>query len=172
MRLWLLWTLATSAASLIVFTLPYWLAAVLFGAAVGAAQWLLLRNRIARANWWLPITVIAWPLGLGASYVVHAVGQAAGIAHLATAVYCTAAGAVVGVMQWLIVRRGRWIFLNAVGWGIGFAAGLSISRGLAGGAISGAIGGAITGMGLAQFLAVSGRTDAKPQSTRDPAESH
>ncbi len=33
---------------------------------VGAAQWLVLRRRVARAGWWIASTAAAWLLGLGA----------------------------------------------------------------------------------------------------------
>jgi hypothetical protein len=34
------------------------------GAALGAAQWLVLRRQVTRASWWIPANVFAWTSGL------------------------------------------------------------------------------------------------------------
>jgi hypothetical protein len=36
----------------------------LLGAILGVAQWLILRNELEFAGWWIPISIIAWTTGL------------------------------------------------------------------------------------------------------------
>lgn len=162
-RFWLQWTLLTTAVSAVVFVLSHWRAALSFAAALGALQWLLLRPRLKLAKWWVPASIVAWPLGLAASYLVHALSaQLLGVSHLPIALYAAAATAVVGAVQWLLLRRelsgaGWWIPANAVGWGLGFGLGFRAGGASAltlalGGLLSGAIGGAVTGAVLVWLL--------------------
>lgn len=39
----------------------------LFGATLGIAQWLVLRSRVARAAWWIPISTCGWGLAAALS---------------------------------------------------------------------------------------------------------
>ena len=41
------------------------LAGIVFGAAVGSAQWLVLRREVHWAGWWIVISTLAWAAGLG-----------------------------------------------------------------------------------------------------------
>lgn len=153
-RFWLLWTVATALASLIVFALPYWLGAISFGLIVGVAQWLLLRGRIERAARWIPANIVAWPAGLAASYGAHIIaGKVFGISHLPIAGYSAATGFAVGAIQWLVLRRslpaaGWWIGASVVAWAAAFGVGYEVRNAISfplAGALSGAIGGVITG---------------------------
>ncbi len=38
---------------------------LIVGAALGIAQWIVLREELYWAGWWIPINVIAWSTGLG-----------------------------------------------------------------------------------------------------------
>jgi hypothetical protein len=40
------------------------LAGPFLGAVLGVAQWLILRNELEFAGWWIPISIIAWTTGL------------------------------------------------------------------------------------------------------------
>jgi hypothetical protein len=68
-RLWLWWTLATTIAGAIVGALEssgFELVATLFftGLFIGAAQWLVLRQSIPQAFWWIVVSTLGWTLGL------------------------------------------------------------------------------------------------------------
>ncbi len=41
------------------------LTGAVLGAAVGTAQWLLLRNQVLWAGWWIPVSAVAWATGVG-----------------------------------------------------------------------------------------------------------
>jgi hypothetical protein len=68
-RLWLWWTLATTIAGAIVGALEalgFELVATIFftGLSIGAAQWLVLRQHIPKAFWWIVVSTLGWTLGL------------------------------------------------------------------------------------------------------------
>jgi hypothetical protein len=68
-RLWLWWTLATTIAGAIVGALEasgFELVATIFftGLFIGAAQWLVLRQYIPKAFWWIVVSTLGWTLGL------------------------------------------------------------------------------------------------------------
>ncbi len=82
------WLLATTVGYalpfIVVFPLgfpvtePIWLAGVLmllwFGVLLGVLQWLVLRNRLEHAGWWIPISIGGWLLAFvltGAAYVTN-----------------------------------------------------------------------------------------------------
>jgi len=159
---WLLWTVATSAASGVVFLLPYWIAALVYGVLLGSLQWLLLRSQIARAVWWIPAGVAGWPLALAATYLVHWIFRKLGGPYLGIAGYSAVAGAAIGCVQWLVLRAelrraGLWIAANALAWGLGFSLGVHLAGGrgfppMLAGSLSGAMGGALTGAVLLWLL--------------------
>ena len=161
-HLWLRWTLATVAASVLVFLLPGWTAAVAFGGTVGAFQALALLGRIRQPWFWVLASVVGWTLGLAASYGAHALGRMAGVSHLPIAVYSAVAAAVPATAQFLVLRRevlgaAWWIPANAAAWGLAFAVGFAAATGrllpvTAAGALSGLIGGALTGAELVWLL--------------------
>ncbi len=53
------WPAASSSAGVITLTL--------FGAALGATQWLFLRKRVYQAGWWIAISAVGWALGAALS---------------------------------------------------------------------------------------------------------
>ncbi|MGG6293610.1 hypothetical protein ACQ4M4_04225 [Leptolyngbya sp. AN02str] len=68
-RLWLWWTLATTIAGAIVGALEasgFELVATIFftGLLIGAAQWLVLRQYIPKAFWWIVVSALGWTFGL------------------------------------------------------------------------------------------------------------
>lgn len=73
-------------------------AAVLAGAAFGVLQWLVLRQQVAGAGWWIPACAVAWVVS---GFSAGVTDTAAGWAVLG-AVY----GAITGcVLVWLLRRR-------------------------------------------------------------------
>jgi hypothetical protein len=68
-RLWLWWTLATTIAGAIVGALEasgfQFIATIFFtGLLIGAAQWLVLRQYIPKAFWWIVVSTLGWTFGL------------------------------------------------------------------------------------------------------------
>lgn len=67
--LWLWWTLATTIAGAIVGALEasgfQFIATIFFtGMLIGAAQWLVLRQYIPKAFWWIVVSALGWTFGL------------------------------------------------------------------------------------------------------------
>ena len=68
-RLWLWWTLATTIAGAIVGALEasgfQFIATIFFtGLLIGSAQWLVLRQYIPKAFWWIVVSALGWTFGL------------------------------------------------------------------------------------------------------------
>jgi hypothetical protein len=133
------------------------LAAVLCGAAcgstIGLAQWLVLRRRLQRVGWWVGATIAGYasigllpliasvfqPGWLNWAFTLIINGKMHWLARVeaawpaaswpAGAITLTMFGAVLGIMQWLVLRghlyrAGWWIAISAGGWAL--AAALSI----------------------------------------------
>jgi hypothetical protein len=130
------------------------LAAVLCGAAIGAtiglAQWLVLRREFKRMGWWVAATLAGYasigllPLIAGVfqpgwpdwAFTLIVNGKMHWLARvetswpaaswLAGAITLTMFGAVLGIMQWLILRgrvyqAGWWIAISTGGWALAAA---------------------------------------------------
>jgi hypothetical protein len=109
------------------------------GTVVGTAQWLVLHRQIKSIRWrvWVLATAIgafvAWTLGMIPSTFMFAGSDSGGAAstHMSDLViYALAAvmgfvlGAILGVPQWLVLRRhlpraGWWVLANALAWMVG-----------------------------------------------------
>jgi len=68
-RLWLWWTLATTIAGAIVGALEasgfQFVATIFFtGLLIGTAQWLVLRQYMPKAFWWIVVSTLGWTFGL------------------------------------------------------------------------------------------------------------
>jgi hypothetical protein len=122
---------------------------LIIGLAVGAAQWLVLRQQLPQLKRWVIFTAVGFALGSFAMLAFMGLG--------------------VGLMQWLLLRRdlnktGWWPVMSAVAWPLGYILGgvlgaelgavlnSPIGGGLLGAALSGAIIGAITGAVLLWML--------------------
>lgn len=132
-------------------------AAVLCGAAMGSsiglAQWLVLRTQLVRTGWWILATIAGyasvgllpllasvvqpgwqeWAFTLIISGKLHWLARVeetwTNASWLPGAVTLTLFGAVLGTMQWLVLRgrvrqAGWWIAISACGWAL--AAALSV----------------------------------------------
>jgi hypothetical protein len=115
--------------------------AVLEGTAVGLGQWLVLRSVLPwlkARTWWLATAAgafMAWTLGMIPSTLMNA-GADAGttpapemsdwLVYGLAALMGLVLGPVLGVPQWLVLRRhvaraGWWVIANAVAWVAGMA---------------------------------------------------
>jgi len=119
------------------------------GLAVGALQWLVLRQQIPQLSRWVIFTGLGFALGTFAFLAFMGLG--------------------VGLAQWLLLRRdlnktGWWPVMNAVAWPLGYMFGGSLGAmvgqslnvsfigGMIGSLLIGAIVGAITGAVLLWML--------------------
>jgi len=147
------------------------------GAAIGLAQWVVLRSRLTGVGWWAPATA-----GGGAliGFVLGALGGAlfsgADFGPLGSAVVdilgALAIGLPPGALQWLVLRRkaagtGRWLWAHFVGFFVANGCALVVMIVVAqatgwslpsaqtwalGGVLAGALYGGMTGPRLAQLL--------------------
>ncbi len=125
---WLMWVLATaigwgvggpvgvalSSSKNIIVT--GYLGVALGGILAGALQWAVLRPQVNEAGWWVLASVAAAAVVGVLVFAIGAlnvdVGWVLGVALL---------GAVVGVLQWLLLRgqfahAGWWVVVSGVGW--------------------------------------------------------
>ncbi len=164
------WTLATVVGLAMAMLIGPRLGGVVNPAILGLTQWLVLRRYISKAGWWILATTIG---GVVALYIGSAVTFfTTGILwHGAGLVGGAVGGAILGLAQWLVLRRhvsqaGWWILASAVALavGAGWVVNLGISSAFRGGesiemlrwigigAASGAIGGVIKGGTLVWLL--------------------
>jgi hypothetical protein len=127
----------------------------------GFLHWLILRRRFAHTGWW----VLASGIGSLLGYFVTGLGLGvedtqgnATFAHLAVPASTAVAGAAVGILQWVVLRRwvsraGWWVLASSIAWVVASFVYLTLTRGndvhlTLGGAVSGALSGAVTGFVL------------------------
>jgi hypothetical protein len=126
------------------------LGGVMGGGFIGLCQWLILRAKVGQVNGWIWLTMAGWTIALTiALWSAGAVEQISRMMDpgwylsstqaappnpiLVVAASCVA-GAVVGLGQWLLLRRhvkraGWWIPATALGWCIFVGAGVGIITG-------------------------------------------
>lgn len=156
---------------------------VVFGAIFGATQWLALRRYLASPVWWTLASILGGVIAL----VTSALGEAGGeltrvegawaIGRLVgLTMGAIAAGVIVGIIQWLVLRKvvphaGWWVLISPVGWGVSVlgataeipgevVAGLIgvLATGCLGVVVCGAISGAMTGAILLWLLRQSSQS--------------
>jgi hypothetical protein len=194
---------AGDAARLAVAVVAVVLAGAFEGAIVGYAQWRVLRRPLPGlpARSWIVATVVgalvAWTLGMLPSTLMGMRGDAAAEPAISEATRLllaagmgAVAGPVLGVPQWLVLRRfvpraGWWVAANAVAWGAGmpviFLASGSLPAApstaliagavLAGCAGAGAVVGAIHGVWLVALLRTGRTGDGPGQPSPGPTVS-
>ncbi len=129
--MWLGWLVASIAGSLLGWAAGWWLSyrvpgalstiaiGLVFGLALGAFQWLVLRVHLETAWQWIAATATGWgigfPAGVAAAAALGLVGFQFGL--LAGAI----TGAVCGMTQWLALRRhikdaGWWVLASTFAW--------------------------------------------------------
>ncbi len=131
---WLLWVLASVVGwgvggvmsvpvALLVGTalgtsVGWAVAGAVAGAVVGVWQWLVLRRQTVRASWWIVASTAGWAVAAFV-YIPVILGTVLGfgpfVAGAFTWVVC---GAVVGICQWLVLRRqcnrAAWLIVASV----------------------------------------------------------
>ena len=144
----------------------------LAGAVIGSGQWLVLRNRLPQAIWWIPATAAGQAIGLAAGAAL--VGY--GTQPVELAIQGAVTGLAIGGLQALILRRHSagwhwWALamppLWAFGWIFTWAAGIDVEAQYANFGASGAIVvTALSGLLLAQImLSKSARGTMLPLAT-------
>ena len=103
------------------------------GAILGAGQWLALRGRLTKSEWWIPATAVGQAVGLAAGAAL--VGYRTGLQDLAIQGAITGLG--VGIAQALVLRPhvATWFWwalamppLWALGWIVTTAAGIGVDQ--------------------------------------------
>jgi hypothetical protein len=138
---WFQWIIATTLGWILgSFLLPY-ISTIAAGVGAGAMQWPVLYHRIPRAWRWPLVTAVVW---LAGSFLLRLAVPADLYVLLSGAIL----GPIVGLGQWLILRRevhwaGWWIVVSTMAW----ITGLTLVPGtLATGALSGALTGLALGL--------------------------
>lgn len=151
------------------------------GAALGYAQWRVLRHAVPAIGWraWTGATalaaVVAWIMGMLPNTLMDATGLGMGVLIVSWIVVAPVLLLTIGVGQWLVLRRhvaraALWIPANALAWTLGVGATflgaslvtetmpllLAVAIGLAGGVAMGLVVGCITGGALAYLLGQEG----------------
>lgn len=95
---------------------------LVIGFFVGLTQWLVLRGRLNHTGWWILLSTIGFGVGkaMGAS-IADAVPGAVGLALDGAVI-----GGLLGILQWLVLRRqvavaGRWVAASALAWAGGWS---------------------------------------------------
>lgn len=147
------------------------------GAALGFAQWLVLRRALPVIGWrqWTGATalagVLAWVLGMTPNTLVDALGLGTGALVAAWMLVAPGLLLAIGTAQWLVLRRHvaravLWIPANVLGWILGLAATflgvalitetmpfiVAVAIGVASGVVMGLVVGLITGAALLALL--------------------
>jgi hypothetical protein len=122
----------------------------------GVFQYLLLRRYLPRMEWWIVATALGWLLGIATVYLGYTIWPAA---LNANSMWSAAlAGAVIGLAQWLVLRRrvpraGWWVLASALGWGFLRLIAGEVFTSLVALLIIGAVPAAVTGLALWGLLA-------------------
>jgi hypothetical protein len=134
------------------------------GAILGVAQWLALRGRLPRLEWWIPATAVGQAVGLAAGAAL--VGYRTGLQDLAIQGAITGLG--VGILQALVLRPhvATWFWwaiamppLWALGWIVTTLGGISVDQHFTNFGAYGAITFAVlSGLLLVQLLQSDGAT--------------
>jgi hypothetical protein len=136
--LWIEWVGATAVGWLLGgFLLPQ-LALFSAGLVMGILQWVVLRQYLRQAGWWILVSAVGWAGGWAIliTQVPPELGFLTGIVL----------GAAMGITQWLFLRlhfhqAGWWIVVSTLGWTVALT-------GLTGQLLVGAVVGAVTGIAL------------------------
>jgi hypothetical protein len=131
----------------------------------GFLHWLILRQWFPHAGWWvlasgagslLGYYVMGWGLGVADTQ------EGTTFARFAVPASMAVAGAAVGTLQWVVLRRwvsraGWWVLASSISWVAAEYAYLKLSRAgdvqlLWGAVVSGTLSGAITGLTLVGLM--------------------
>jgi len=89
-----------------------------FGAAIGTAQWLVLRTHLDRIGWWVPLTLLGWVVFWELN-LLNLLGAASGIAFIPDILHPGLFGGLVGILQWSLLRgrvqgAGWWVLASVL----------------------------------------------------------
>jgi hypothetical protein len=152
-------------------------AGIVMGATGGCLQWVVLREKVARAGWWVLASTLGFAITLGE---LGAIGINENYV-MAGILFAAVFGIAGGVLQWLVLRRagvaraGLWVpasvfgsLVAAIGFPISSAIGAAGNYGLSamvGGLLFGAGLGAIPGAVLVWLLRQSHTSDIEGMAT-------
>jgi len=97
------------------------------GITIGFAQWLMLRQYVRKAGWWVLASAAGWTiwcLGIAVATALTNLNETVSEVKVANAILVAATGSiglVVGCSQWVVLRRrvrnaGWWILASMAGW--------------------------------------------------------
>ncbi|MDF5731091.1 MAG: hypothetical protein PUP92_24575 [Rhizonema sp. PD38] len=131
---WLLWVLATAIGGIILGAFSsgdedYFSYIFLPGLIIGVAQWVVLRNYISHASWWIVASFLGWFLGIFAPFHAMTTGY---FGYMFVLVDTSLMFTSLGVAQWLILRRhtqsaGWWVPVSTISGTVYAAAFLTIT---------------------------------------------
>jgi hypothetical protein len=144
--LWVEWVGATAIGWLMGGLLLPDLALFSVGLVMGILQWVVLRQYLRRAGWWILASAVGWSGGWAIALAL----APQGIGILTEPLL----GAAMGTLQWLVLRRqlhqaGWWIVVSGLAWTIALT-------GFTGQLLAGAVVGAVTGIALELLLRYPG----------------
>ena len=154
--LWLQWVMVTTLGWVLGGIMLAEFALGVLGIVIGVLQWVVLRQYIRQAGWWILASAGGWAIGwLMVMVIPPEVGIPIG----------TVLGAAIGVNQWLILQRhlrraGWWVVVSILAWTMGLG-------GLAGELLVGTVVGAITGIVLELLLRYPGLMKTQVQAKRE-----
>lgn len=150
---------------------------IVLGATAGCLQWVVLREKVARAGWWVLASALGFTITLG---TLGAIGINENYV-MAGILFAAVFGIAGGVLQWLVLRRagiaraGLWVLASifgslvaAIGFPISSAIGAAGNYGLSAivfGLLLGAGLGAIPGAALVWLLRQSHSSDVQGLAT-------
>ncbi|MBW4573827.1 MAG: serine/threonine protein kinase [Aphanothece sp. CMT-3BRIN-NPC111] len=145
------WLLSLIASLIAVDAVTYAIFGAVFGAAVGIMQWLILRQQIYGAAWWILATTIGAAVSFPVGDVVYNALFGSIGAAVTYAIFGAVFGAAVGITQGLVLRRvGWWVLATTLGAAVSFAFAANLPR--VGLVVGGVIFGGITGVVLDWLL--------------------
>jgi len=170
---WVLWLVANVFGSmllpLMVWQEPYnvqsriFLNEILQCIGISVAQTLVLRDRFVKENWWFPLTIFGWIIGLTIVFFVPALSLRFQKQNLPSLTVLLADFAIIGlsagIFQWQLLRKfragGLWLFASAIALSVstlGLYLGYRLNSLVIASSLQGAIYGAITGLAMVKIL--------------------
>jgi hypothetical protein len=170
---WVLWLVANVFGSmllpLMVWQEPYniqsriFLNEILQCIGISVAQTLVLRDRFVKENWWFPLTIFGWIIGLTIVFFVPALSLRFQKQNLPSLAVLLADFAIIGlsagIFQWQLLRKfragGLWLFASAIALSVstlGLYLGYRLNSLVIASSLQGAIYGAITGLAMVKIL--------------------
>jgi len=133
-------------------------AGVIHGAEFGIAQWLILRRQVHKVGWWIAASILGFTLGFPLTKTLFGeLSSGLGIAGVEGAIV----GAIVGAMEWLVLRgrvtrAGWWVLASTLAWALSTVLGevgaLAAGEDFVADLLRVILGAALTGVGMLWLL--------------------